>query len=89
MKIPRIIWIAVGVLLLWMLLSWRLGEWIGLRAPGLYYMRGGLWILGIIGFVGFLLLRPKGSGTGEAASVSAFAPEATRTIVGRRSSAAT
>lgn len=59
MKISRSIWISIGVLFLWMLLSWLLGSWLGLHAPGLYYLRGGLSILGIIGFVGYLLLRPK------------------------------
>ncbi len=59
MKISRTIWIAIAVLLLWLLLSWLLGGWIGMHAPGLYYLRGGLSILGIIGFVGYLLLRPK------------------------------
>jgi len=59
MKISRAIWIAIAILLLWLLLSWLLGGWIGLHAPGLYYLRGGLSILGIIGFIGYLILRPK------------------------------
>jgi type VI secretion system protein ImpL len=61
MKLSRTIWIAIGALLLWFLLTWLLGGWIGLRTPALYYLRGGLWIIGIVGFVGFLLLRPKGN----------------------------
>ncbi len=36
-----------------------------MHPPGLYYLRGGLSILGIIGFVGFLLLRPKGGAGGK------------------------
>ena len=59
MKILRTIWIAIAALLLWLLLSWLLGDWVGLHAPALYYLRGGLSILGIIGFIGYLLLRPK------------------------------
>jgi len=62
MKISRTVWIAIAALLLWLLFSWMLGGWIGLQAPRLYYLRGGLWILGIIGFVGFLILRPKDAG---------------------------
>ena len=61
MKISRAIWISIGVLLLWLLLSWLLGSWLGIHPPGLYYLRGGLSILGIIGFIGYLLLHPKNS----------------------------
>ncbi len=59
MKILRTIWIPIAALLLWLILSWFLGDWVGLHAPALYYLRGGLSILGIIGFIGYLLLRPK------------------------------
>ena len=71
MKLPRIIWIAIAVLFLWLLLGWLLGGWMGLHAPALYYLRGGLSIIGIIGFVGFLLLRPKTGASGEQPGVSA------------------
>ena len=71
MKISRAIWIPIAVLLLWFLLSWLLGDWFGLHTPALYYLRGGLWIIGIIGFVGFLLLRPKAETDGPPPPVSA------------------
>jgi type VI secretion system protein ImpL len=69
MNISRRIWIPVTVLLLWLLLSWLVGGWMGLHPPALYYSRGGLSILGIVGFIGYLLLRPKG-GSGEEHKIS-------------------
>ncbi|MBV9157349.1 MAG: hypothetical protein JO097_13880 [Acidobacteriaceae bacterium] len=59
MKIPRSTWIAIAVLIAWLVLAWYLGSWLGLRPPALYYLRGGLWLLGFAGFAGFLLLGPK------------------------------
>jgi len=71
MKIFRSIWIPLTILLLWLLLTWLLGGWIGLPVPRLYYLRGGLWIIGVVGFVGYLLLRPKTNGSGAQPGVSA------------------
>jgi type VI secretion system protein ImpL len=59
MKISRGLWIAIIVLIVWLALAWMLGSWLGLKPPGLYYLRGGLWLIGAAGFAGYLLLRPK------------------------------
>lgn len=70
MRLFRAFWIPTAVLLLWLLLSWLLGDWMGIHKPGLYYLRGGLSILGIIGFVGFLIMRPKLAARSEQPGVS-------------------
>jgi type VI secretion system protein ImpL len=59
MKVSRSTWIAIIILIVWFVLTWFLGAWLGLHPPVLYYLRAGLWIIGIAGFVGYLLLRPK------------------------------
>jgi len=59
MKISRSTWIAIIVLIVWLALTWELGVWLGLHPPGLYFLRAGLWFIGLAGFAGYLLLRPK------------------------------
>ncbi len=60
MKFTRSVWIAILVLVIWLAFSWFLGPWVGLKPPALHYLRVGLSFIGIIGFIGYLLLRPKG-----------------------------
>ena len=59
MKTSRSIWIAILILIVWLVLSWFVGSWLGVRAPLLYYLRSGLMVIGIAGFIGYLFLRPK------------------------------
>jgi len=59
MKFNKTFWIALAILLVWVLLGWFLGTWLGIKPPVLWYLRAGLLLLGIAGFVGYLLLRPK------------------------------
>ncbi len=73
MKFNRMFWIALAAMIAWLLLGWFLGTWLGIKPPVLWYLRGGLMLLGVIGFVGYLMLRPQGQAapTSEAASVAA------------------
>jgi type VI secretion system protein ImpL len=90
MKIARPIWIAIILLVLWLALTWQLGAWIGLKPPVLYYLRGGLWFIGLAGFAGFLLLRPKDASAGAGPGSDTlseidlnFAEAAKRVLAGR------
>ncbi len=74
MKITRAIWFAILILIVWLVLTWFLGQWIGLKPPVLLYLRIGLWFIGIAGFIGFLFLRPRapdGASEGPAADAAA------------------
>lgn len=62
MKFTRGLIIAIVVLLIWCLLSWRIAHMIAPHPPMLYYLRLGFLLIGIIGFIGYLLLRPKPKG---------------------------
>ena len=74
MKFTRSVWIAILVLILWLGFSWFLGQWVGLKPPGLHYLRIGLSFIGIVGFIGYLLLRPKAQGeTPQGAAADAAA----------------
>ena len=59
MKLTRSVWIAILILVVWLVLAYFLGSWLGLKSPTVWILRGGLWFIGIGGFVGYLLLRPK------------------------------
>ncbi len=63
MKISKGTFIAIVVLIVWLILSWMLGTWLHLKSPNLWLLRGGLALIGIIGFVGYLLVirssKPK------------------------------
>ncbi|MBV8808381.1 MAG: hypothetical protein JO033_06865 [Acidobacteriaceae bacterium] len=59
MKTTRAVWLAILILIVWLVLSWFLGEWIGVKPPVLLYLRIGLAFIGIVGFIGFLFLRPN------------------------------
>jgi type VI secretion system protein ImpL len=59
MKFNRGMWIAIALLVVWLVLGWFLGTWMGMKAPAIWYVRGGWWLLGIAGFVGYVVLRPK------------------------------
>ncbi len=71
MKFSRSTGIALAILIVWLVLAWYLGTWLGLRTPAVYYLRGALWLLGLAGFAGYLLLSPKP--TGDAAQGGASA----------------
>ena len=59
MKFNRSFWIAFALLAVWLVLGWFLGTWMGIKPPAIWYLRVGLWVLGIAGFAGYLVLRPK------------------------------
>jgi len=74
MKFNRSFWIAFALLLVWLVVGWFLPGWLKIQPPAIWYLRAGLWVLGIAGFVGYLLLRPKEDAApleGAAASVTA------------------
>jgi len=56
MKISKGIVAAIGLLIVWLVLSWLLGTWLHLASPGLWILRVGLMVLGIVGFLGYTLL---------------------------------
>ena len=62
MKFTRGLIIAIVVLLVWCLLTWRIAHMIAPHPPMLYYLRLGFLVIGVIGFLGYLLLRPKPRG---------------------------
>jgi type VI secretion system protein ImpL len=71
MKISKGIVAAIGLLIVWLVLSWLLGTWLHLASPGLWILRGGLMVLGIVGFVGYAILSrqpPVGSSSGAPAA---------------------
>lgn len=51
--------IAIVILVIWLVITWFLGTWLHLHSPAIWVLRGGLWVIGIAGFIGYLLLRPK------------------------------
>jgi len=57
----RAYWINGALLLVWLVLSWFLGSWLGLKASDLWYLRIGLMVLGLIafGFVFFWIHRRR------------------------------
>jgi type VI secretion system protein ImpL len=59
MKFNKGFWIAAAILVIWLLLGWFLGSWMAIKSPAIWYLRAGLWVLGIAGFVGYVILRPK------------------------------
>jgi type VI secretion system protein ImpL len=62
MKLTRSLIIAIVVLLVWCLITWRIAHMIAPHPPMVYYLRLGFVLIGVIGFVGYLLLRPKPHG---------------------------
>jgi type VI secretion system protein ImpL len=72
MKFPKRIAAAIGLLILWLVLSWLLGTWLHLASPGLWILRIGLMTLGIAGFVGYAILsRQPASSTGAPVAADA------------------
>lgn len=59
MKISKSTWIAIVLFVVWLVLAWFVPGWLGLKAPTIYYLRAALAVLGVIGLVGYFLLRPK------------------------------
>src|ERR1700730_17925397 len=47
---------ALGVLILWLVLAWFMGTWFHLHGSNLWILRGGLAVLGLAGFAGYILL---------------------------------
>ncbi len=70
MKLSRTGWTVVAVLILvvWLVLTWFLGDWLHLKSPILWVLRVGLWVIGIAGFLGYLFLRPKDEGAAQDAA---------------------
>jgi type VI secretion system protein ImpL len=52
---------ALTVLVLWLLLAWFLGTWLHLHGSNLWILRGGLALLGLAGFAGYLWLGSRGA----------------------------
>ncbi len=82
MKVSRPTAVSIALLILWLTLTWKLGGWLHLQLPVLYYLRAGLWLIGIAGFAGYFLLRRSQRGdppAGQAADIDyAFAEAAQR-----------
>ena len=55
---PKVAW-ALVVLVLWLMLAWFLGTWLHLHSSSLWILRGGLALLGLAGFIGYLLLTSR------------------------------
>ena len=57
----RAYWINGALLLVWLVLSWFLGSWLGLKGSDLWFLRIGLMVLGLIafGFVFFWIYRRR------------------------------
>jgi type VI secretion system protein ImpL len=73
--------VAVPVLIAWATISWFVPVWAGLHSPVSYYLRIGLWFLGAVGFIGYLLLQPSQEGAGPTGNdqiAQAFAEAAKR-----------
>ena len=54
MKITWKTWLAVALLIVWLILTWFIPVLIHLQGGSLWILRAGLAVLGIIGFVAFL-----------------------------------
>ena len=52
---------ALGVLILWLTLAWFLGTWLHLHGSNLWILRGGLAVLGLAGFAGYLWFGSRAS----------------------------
>jgi type VI secretion system protein ImpL len=63
------IFTAVVVLLAWGVLAWFLGVWLGVNPALIWVLRVGLWAIGLIGLVGYLVLS-RGAAEGENKPVS-------------------
>ncbi len=72
MKLSRTAWtvIAIIILVVWLVVTWFLGDWLHLHSPGIWVLRIGLWVIGIAGFIGYLLLRPKDPNAAQDAAAS-------------------
>ena len=57
----RAYWITGALLLVWLVLSWFLGSWLGLKGSDLWFLRAGLMALGLIaaGFAFFWIYRRR------------------------------
>ncbi|HUI42922.1 MAG TPA: ImcF-related family protein [Terriglobia bacterium] len=64
MKVSWKTWLAAGILVLWLLLSWFAGTWLHLQGSNLWVLRIALILLGIIGFVAFLWWLHKNEPSG-------------------------
>jgi type VI secretion system protein ImpL len=54
MKLSAATWIAAAVLVIWLMLGWFAGSWLGLHGNSLWILRIGLAVLGLIAFGAFL-----------------------------------
>jgi type VI secretion system protein ImpL len=79
MKISKQTLTAVLVLIIWLILSWFLGSWLHLKSSQIWFLRIGLAVIGVIGFVAYLLLM-RSSRQGAATSTPAGSPGAAQDI---------
>src|SRR5690348_11794212 len=79
MKISKQTLTAVLVLIIWLILSWFLGSWLHLKSSQIWFLRIGLAVIGVIGFVAYLLLM-RSSRQGTATSTPAGSPGAAQDI---------
>jgi len=90
----NLIYLATGfVLLVYVILVWFLGGLLHLKSPDIWVLRCGLWLLGIIGAVGFLwwrrthavsALSGPGEGAGGSEDIDALVREAEAKLGGAR-----
>jgi type VI secretion system protein ImpL len=52
-------WVTGGILLLYLVLVWFIGTWLGLHGSDIWILRGGLWLIGLVGAVSFLWFYRK------------------------------
>ncbi|MGH6878204.1 MAG: hypothetical protein ACREHV_12640, partial [Rhizomicrobium sp.] len=69
MKLSKPVSLAIALLVVWFALTWFVPAGF-LPSPISSYMRGALWFLGLVAFVGFLLLRGEPSSEAGGADAS-------------------
>lgn len=85
-------WVTGGILIVYLVLVWFIGSWMHLHGSDLWILRGGLWLIGLLGAGTFLWYyrkkkaaqSPAGTGSGEqsAADIDLLVHEAVRRLKG-------
>ena len=52
-------WVTGGILIVYLVLVWFVGSWLQLHGSDLWILRGGLWLIGLIGAGTFLWFYRK------------------------------